>query len=89
VDSVGNQEGTGRVWGGLKLLLACFSSFLCLLYGGTPAPEFLRTAHRRIPFVAADRPRAGSRPFLVLLCHISLGDDSFDLLRELNKIKIK
>jgi len=92
VDSVGIQEETGRVWGGLNCCSLAFPSpFFCLLYGGTPAPE--SCAQRTMEgdgsfFVVADRPRAGGWPLfplLALFCHISLGDDGFDLLRELNK----
>jgi len=67
--SYGKRREGGKSVGRVNLprVLFLFLS-LCLLYGGTPAPESHRGG-RGISFVVADRPRAGSwvSPLLALL----------------------
>jgi len=93
VGRVGNTERAGRVWGGITNCLPA-GSFLVfsfvLLYGGTPAPE--SCAQRNVEGdgslllqLTGRGPAAGLFPLLAFFGHISLGDDGFDLLRELNK----
>jgi len=67
----GKPGEDGKNAGGLNCCsLAFLSSFLCSVVWGYSCPRDLRTAHRggrRIPFVVADRPRAGSWPLFPLL----------------------
>jgi hypothetical protein len=88
-------DGSGRVGPeGRRLVflavfpLMCFFFFsLCFLFssllvGGSPAPGDMRTAHLR-----RAKGTCGTNFFASATCfrHISLWDDAFVLLRELNK----
>jgi len=82
--SCGKQGGDERSVGRAKFVCSLAFPFLfftvCL-------PPSLAHSGRRISYVVANRPRAGSRPsflLLALLRHISLWDDGL-LLRESNK----
>jgi len=91
VGRVGNPERAGRVWGGMKLSRVLFLvfSFVCCM-GILLSPSLAHSALWRVMDLICCKltgrgPAAGFFPLLALLCHISLGDDGFDLLRELNK----